>query len=149
MVRRADRAAAAAAQFMTAMTRLRARLRTESAPTEMPWTWSQLTTLARIVQEGETTTSALAQAEHVRRQSMAETLTALHDQRLIKSTPDPDDGRKVLIRATREGHALADLIPAARKAWLGRAFEELLEPSDLQILVKAAALMNRLADSTV
>ncbi|MCW2869316.1 MAG: hypothetical protein JWL99_636, partial [Streptomyces oryziradicis] len=36
-----------AAELMKAMTRLRARLRTESAPTEMLWTWSQLTTLVR------------------------------------------------------------------------------------------------------
>lgn len=134
---------------MKAMTRLRARLRAESAPTDMPWTWSQLTTLARIVQEGPTTTSALAQAEHVRRQSMAETLAALQVDGLITSDPDPNDGRKTLITATRKGRALSKNIPAAREAWLNIAIQSLLDPVEQQTLRKAAAVMNRIADSVV
>ena len=53
-----------ATELMKAMTRLRARLRSESAPTEMRWTWSQLTTLGRIISEGPATVSELAHAEH-------------------------------------------------------------------------------------
>jgi DNA-binding MarR family transcriptional regulator len=148
----ADRSASAAetaTELMTAMTRLRARLRAESAPAEMPWTWSQLTTLARIVKEGPTTTSALAHAEHVRRQSMAETVARLRADGLIRSDQDPDDGRKTLLNATPEGHALITTIPAAREAWLDVAFRTLLEPHELQTLQKAAEIMNRLADGDV
>ena len=144
-----EQAAEAATELMKAMTRLRARLRAESAPTDMPWTWSQLTTLARIVQEGPTTTSALAQAEHVRRQSMAETLAALQVDGLITSDPDPNDGRKTLITATRKGRALSKNIPAAREAWLNIAIQSLLDPVEQQTLRKAAAVMNRIADSVV
>jgi DNA-binding MarR family transcriptional regulator len=60
-----------ATELMQAMTRLRARLRSESSPDEMELTWSQITTLARIVREGPVTATELARAEHVRRQSMA------------------------------------------------------------------------------
>jgi DNA-binding MarR family transcriptional regulator len=146
---RSEPASETATELMKAMTRLRARLRTESAPSEMPWTWSQLTTLGRIVEEGPTTTSALAQAEHVRRQSMAETLSALHAAGLIYSEQDPNDGRKTLITVTRKGKALLRNIPTAREAWLNVAFEALLDPSEQQLLLKAAALMNRIAASDI
>jgi DNA-binding MarR family transcriptional regulator len=146
---RAEQAVDAATELMKAMTRLRARLRIESAPSEMSWTWSQLTTLGRIVEEGPTTTTALAQAEHVRRQSMAETLAVLQADGLITSEQDPNDGRKTLITATRKGKALLRNIPTAREAWLNVAIHALLDPSEQQLLLKAAAVMNRIADSEI
>ncbi|MFD3587339.1 MarR family winged helix-turn-helix transcriptional regulator [Streptomyces sp. NPDC058683] len=136
-----------AAELMKAMTRLRARLRTESAPSDMRWSWSQLTTLGRIVEEGPATASELAQAEHVRRQSMAETLASLRAGGLIASSRDPGDGRKTLIHATPEGQALFGMIPVARATWLGAAIDAHLRPDERETLLKAAAIMNRIADS--
>ena len=136
-----------AAELMKAMTRLRARLRAESAPGgELSWNWSQLTTLARLALEGPATTTDLAQAEHVRRQSMAETIAALRADGLVDARPDPDDGRKILIHATARGQALA-AIPAAREAWLETTILGLLGPAERQTLLEAAAIMNRMADS--
>jgi DNA-binding MarR family transcriptional regulator len=132
---------------MKALTRLRARLRAESAPADMRWSWSQLTTLARIVTEGPATTSELAQAEHVRRQSMAETVAALRADGLVEVEPDPNDGRKTLIRASERGRLLSATIPAAREEWLDSAITGLLDAEDQQTLAKAAAIMNRIADS--
>ncbi|MGW7424660.1 MarR family winged helix-turn-helix transcriptional regulator [Streptomyces sp. NPDC054813] len=136
-----------AAELMKAMTRLRARLRTESAPSDMRWSWSQLTTLGRIVEEGPVTASELAQAEHVRRQSMAETLASLRAGGLIASSKDPGDGRKTLIHATTEGRNLFGMIPVARATWLGAAIDAHLRPDERETLLKAAAIMNRIADS--
>jgi DNA-binding MarR family transcriptional regulator len=144
-----EQAAEAATELMKAMTRLRARLRTESTPSDMSWTWSQLNTLGRIVEEGPTTTSALAQAEHVRRQSMAETLGALYADGLIAAEPDPSDGRKTLITATRKGKLLLRNIPSAREAWLNAAIHALVEPSERTLLLRAAAIMSEIADSDV
>ena len=129
------------------MTRLRARLRAESAPADMRWNWSQLTTLSRIVSGGPATTSDLAQAEHVRRQSMAETIAALRADGLVETQPDPTDGRKTLIHATRRGRSLSATIPAARERWLDAAITGLLDAEEQQTLLKAAAIMDRLADS--
>jgi DNA-binding MarR family transcriptional regulator len=141
-------AAETAAELMKAMTRLRARLRAESAPDETPsWTWPQLMTLGRIIDEGPTTVSELAQAEHVRRQSMAETVASLRAQGLITSDPDPGDGRRTLISATEEGRTLLRTIPAAREEWLTVAIGKALSPDEQQALLKAAAIMKRLADS--
>ena len=136
-----------AIELMTAMTRLRARLRAESAHGEMPWTWSQLTTLGRIIEEGPTTTSALAQAEHVRRQSMAETIAALRFGGLIGSVQDPVDGRKTLVSATPKGRELISTIPAAREAWLNMTIQTCLDPGEQATLRRAAEIMNRLADA--
>src|ERR1700733_2206118 len=138
-----------ATELMKAMTRLRARLRSESAPTEMAWTWSQLTTLGRIVAEGPTTMSELAHAEHVRRQSMAETVAALRAHDLVTAAQDPDDGRKTLITATAKGRSLLETIPAAREAWLAAAITKALGPGEEQALLKAAAIINRIADADV
>ncbi len=138
-----------ATELMKAMTRLRARLRSESAPTEMAWTWSQVTTLGRIVAEEPTTISELAHAEHVRRQSMAETVAALRAHDLITAAQDPDDGRKTLITATGKGRSLLETIPAAREAWLAAAIGKALGPGEEQVLLTAAAIMNRIADADV
>jgi DNA-binding MarR family transcriptional regulator len=146
MSRESKRAVRTATELMKAMTRLRARLRIQSAPVDMPLTWSQLTTLDRVVKEGPTTASALAQAEHVRRQSMAETIAALRANGLISSGPDASDARKSLIQATSKGQELSKTIPAAREAWLNTVISESLTAEERQTLSKAAALMNRMAD---
>ena len=86
--------------LMRAMTRLRARLRSEAPLDDLPVTWSHLTVLHRIVELGPLTATELAQAEHVRRQSMAETLAGLRAGGLVTDGKDPNDGRKVLVSAT-------------------------------------------------
>ncbi|WP_328607357.1 MarR family transcriptional regulator [Amycolatopsis sp. NBC_00345] len=129
-----------------AMIRLRARLRAESAPADRRWTWSQVTTLSRIGDEGPTTVSALAAAEHVRPQSMAETVAALLREGLIARGPDPTDGRKTLISMTAAGRKLLSAIPAIREAWLEEVIEQHLSPVERRTLAKAAEIMERLAD---
>jgi DNA-binding MarR family transcriptional regulator len=104
-----------------AMVRLRARLRAESTPRDMRWTWSQLSTLNRIATEGPTTVSALANAEHVRPQSMAETVAALRRDRLVAAKPDPTDGRKTLMAITASGRKLLSSLVPVREAWLETA----------------------------
>ena len=99
-----------AGQLAHAMVRLRARLRTESAPSDMRWTWSQISALSRIDREGPTTISALAVAEHVRPQSMAETVGTLLRGGLISRSADPSDGRKALISIEPAGRELRAIV---------------------------------------
>ncbi|WP_052441647.1 MarR family winged helix-turn-helix transcriptional regulator [Streptacidiphilus anmyonensis] len=136
-----------AVELMRAMTRLRARLRREAPIEDLPWNWSHLTALHRIVDEGPLTASDLAQAEHVRRQSMAETLAALREGGLVIAAKDPSDGRKVLFSATPSGRALTERIPAAREAWLSAAVSSSLRDQERRTLHQAAEIMNRLADA--
>jgi DNA-binding MarR family transcriptional regulator len=148
MSQRSRQALEAAAELMKAMTRLRARLRAESAPSDMYLNWSQLNALGRLVTDGPATTSDLAQAEHIRRQSMAEIVAVLRTGGLVEPKPDSSDGRKVLLHATQPGRDLIAIIPAAREVWLESAMTGMLSPDEQQTLLKAAAIMNRLADST-
>lgn len=103
--------------------------------------------LHRIVEQGPTTATELAQAEHVRRQSMAETLAGLRAGGLVADGKDPSDGRKVLVSATDEGRALVERSAATRKAWLSKAISGTLDAEERRVLLQAAEIMDRLADA--
>jgi DNA-binding MarR family transcriptional regulator len=129
-----------------AMIRLRARLRAESAPDDMRLTWSQISTLLRIAEEGPITVSALAVAEHVRPQSMAETVAALRQEGLVSAKSDPTDGRKTLMSITPAGRRLISNIGPTREDWLEAAIDQHLTVSERRTLLKAVDIMQRLAD---
>jgi DNA-binding MarR family transcriptional regulator len=128
------------------MIRLRARLRAESAPDDMRLTWSQISTLLRIAEEGPITVSALAVAEHVRPQSMAETVAALRQEGLVSAKSDPTDGRKTLMSITPAGRRLISNIGPTREDWLEAAIDQHLTVSERRTLLKAVDIMQRLAD---
>jgi DNA-binding MarR family transcriptional regulator len=136
-----------ATELTMAMTRLRARLRLESSAPVRSWTWSQLSTLRRIIEHGPTTAAALAQIEHVRPQSIAETLVALKADGLVATAPDPADGRKSLLTATARGHEVSDSVIAQREEWLTRALDATTTPAERRLLAEAATILTRLADS--
>jgi len=136
-----------ATELTMAMTRLRARLRLESSAPVRSWTWSQLSTLRRVIEHGPTTAAALAQIEHVRPQSIAETVAALKANGLVATAPDPADGRKSLLRATTLGHQVADSVIAQREQWLTRALDAIATPAERQLLADAVTVLNKLADS--
>jgi DNA-binding MarR family transcriptional regulator len=129
-----------------AIVRLRARLRAESALGDVRCTWSQLSTLGRIAEDGAATVSDLAVAEHVRPQSMAETVAALRKEGLVAATPDPTDRRKTLMSVTPAGRKVISNIQPVREAWLEAAIEQNLTPAESRTLLKAAEIMEHLAD---
>jgi DNA-binding MarR family transcriptional regulator len=128
-----------------AIKRLRARMKAES-PSSGGWTISQLSILSRIIQFGPITASALAEYEHVRPQSIAETVRALRDEGLVAATPDPADGRKTLLTATAAGVAALEEVRSARGAWLERAVDVVVGPDERADLARTVDLLNRLAE---
>ena len=70
---------------------------------EHSFSLSQGVVLARLDREGPQTTSALATAERLRPQSMAQTVAELQSSGLVTRTPDPIDRRQVLIALSDEG----------------------------------------------
>jgi DNA-binding MarR family transcriptional regulator len=135
----------AAVELAFALKRLRARLRAEAGPTG-GWTISQLAALGRIVREGPTTASRLAQAEHVRPQSMGEIVARLKAGDLVTAEPDPTDGRKSLLRATESGRRLVVERTQSRQAWLADAIESLVEQDRAGSVLDTIVLLNALAD---
>ena len=108
---------------------------------------SHATVLGRLDREGPRTTSALALAERVRPQSMAQTLAELSAAGLVGRRPDPLDGRQILIELTDLGRqALVDE-RRRRDGWLAQAIATELTSDERELLARAVPLLRRLTQS--
>lgn len=141
-----DAAIAAAGALRVFVGRLRRQMQDASAIGEL--SSAQASALARIVAtEGPSSTSALAGAERVRPQSMAETVAVLERQGLVRREPDPTDGRRQLIFLTEEGRAYGQGARTSRREWLARALAQHLTESELGVVSEALTLLERVVDS--
>jgi DNA-binding MarR family transcriptional regulator len=134
-------------RLLMAVTRLRARARTEGGTERTGLSLMQLAILGRVTNEGSRTAAQLAQSEHVSQQAIAQSLAGLKERRLVQLRPDPDDGRKALIELTVAGRELLDSLVGAREAWLARAIDEVVEPGERETLEAAIEILERLADA--
>jgi DNA-binding MarR family transcriptional regulator len=107
---------------------------------------SHATVLSRLEREEARTTSALASAERVRPQSMAQTLAELGEEGLVVRRPDPDDRRQTLIELTARGREVLEAERARREGWLAAAITEELSPDEQAVLARAVPLLGRIAD---
>jgi len=108
---------------------------------------AQVIVLGRLDRSGPAGVSDLAAGERVRPQSMAATVAALADAGFVSRTPDPADGRRVLIGLTPAG---ADALAADRRRredWLSDAIRRDLTVEERRTLVAATALLARIAAS--
>ena len=101
--------------------------------------------LGRIDREGPVSVSALALADKVRPQSMAQTVGELEADGLVKRRPDPDDGRRALVELTSSGRRMLEDDRSRRVGWLVSAIEE-LPKRDQEVLSRATAIIGRLAE---
>ncbi len=108
---------------------------------------SQGTVLARLEREGPATTSALAAGERVRPQSMAQTIAELAAAGLVARSPDPTDGRQILIELTELGRTTLAEERARREGWLSKAIESELTDEEQETLFRAVAILRRLAQN--
>lgn len=112
---------------------------------EHSFSLSQGVVLARLDREGPRTTSALATAERVRPQSMAQTVAELQAANLVSRTPDPTDRRQVLIELTDDGRATLAADRRRREGWLADAMTRELTVDEQETLIRAVPLLRRLA----
>lgn len=135
-----------AIRLAMAIKRLRGRLREAAVgPAGLPLSLSQLAILRRLRDEGPTTAAALAAAERVSQQAIAQNLATLKDAGLVEATPDLADARKRLISVTEAGNRLFEAAVAARNAWLEAAIAAAIAPSERPLLKEAIELLERLA----
>ena len=106
---------------------------------------AQASVLSRIDREGPQTASALAAAEHVRPQSMAQTLAELETAKLIERRPDPADGRRIQIELTPQGRTRVLEGRGRRDDWLASAIAAELSPEEQGTLLAAVPLLQRLS----
>ncbi len=103
--------------------------------------------LGRLDREGAQSVSDLAHAEHVRPQSMAQTVSDLEAEGLLERHPDPDDRRRALIQLTEGGRAMLESERGRREGWLAQAITTDLSLEEQAVLSHAVELLRRLAES--
>jgi DNA-binding MarR family transcriptional regulator len=102
--------------------------------------------LGRLDREGPQSVSALALAERVRPQSMAQTVGDLEGDGLVERNPDPSDGRRQLVSLTATGKEALEADRRNREGWLVKAIEE-LPAEDQETVGRAIVLLRHLADA--
>ncbi|HEY6573961.1 MAG TPA: MarR family transcriptional regulator [Mycobacterium sp.] len=107
---------------------------------------SQAAVLTRLHKERESSASALASAEAVSHQAIGPILAVLETRGFIQRSPDPTDGRRLLISLTAAGVAQAENTTSAREEWLARALQDRLTEDERRVVRHAMALLNRLAE---
>ena len=108
---------------------------------------AQASVLSRLDRDGAQTTSALAAAERIRPQSMAQTLLELEGDGLISRSPDQSDRRQILIELTDRGRDRLREDRRRREGWLAEAIATSLDAEEQQTLIDALPLLRRLAQS--
>jgi DNA-binding MarR family transcriptional regulator len=118
------------------------RLRQPPAQGEL--TLPERSALAKLEHRGPTTAAALAKLEQISPQSTGATLAALESRGLVSRANDPWDGRRVLLSITDAGRAAVKRKREAGSASLAQALEENFTAQELQQLMLAAPLLERL-----
>jgi DNA-binding MarR family transcriptional regulator len=108
-------------------------------------TLSESSALARLDRGGPATASALARLEQISPQSMGATLAALEGRGLIDRAADPEDGRRVVLSVTPAGRGVLSSRRAARTERLSQALSTEFTTTELEQLLAAAPLLERLA----
>ena len=121
------------------------RLRQVQAEGEL--TLPETSALVRLDRGGPATPSALARLEQISPQSMGATLGALEARGLIGRRPDPGDGRQAIISLTEAGLRVLRNRRSARTEQLAKALSAGFTRPELEQLMAAAPLIERLAQS--
>ncbi|MBL1113034.1 MarR family transcriptional regulator [Streptomyces sp. 110] len=102
--------------------------------------------LGHLRRNGPMSAGALAAADRQQPQSLTRVFAELQRDGLISRTRDDRDGRQRLLEITEAGREALAHDMAQRDAWLDTALTGLNE-TERQVLLLAARLMDRLADS--
>lgn len=106
----------------------------------------QFSVLALLFREGPHTLGELSAHERVTPPSMNRRVNCLVDAGYVARDASPDDGRKVVMRATDAGGELVTETRRRRDAWLYKRLEKL--PADQRrMLAEATLIIREIADS--
>ena len=115
-------------------------------PTAGELGFTEVSLLSRLRREGPTSPGALADVEHITPQAVGSVLGAMHRAGLIDRTPDPTDGRKVIVTLTEAGRRAFDHRSEEVSEHLARVLSEALEAGERTQLAAVVPLLERLAD---
>jgi len=109
-------------------------------------TLNQTAVLGLLVKHGALTPTEIAQRLHSTLQSLTRTINSLQSERMIARAVDPSDGRQSILSITTNGREAIWKEMRPRDEWIAGVLESELTPAELEILVAASALLDRLAD---
>jgi DNA-binding MarR family transcriptional regulator len=132
-----------AAALQVSIGLLRRQLRQSQRDSEL--TMPETSALALLDRGGPTTPGELAKVEQISPQSMGATLAALETRGLVVRQDDPADGRRVVMSITDAGGAALRSRRSARTEQLAHALSTGFTTLELQQLMTAAPLIERLA----
>ena len=121
--------------------------RLRQAPAEGELTLPETSALVRLDRGGPATPGALAKLEQISPQSMGATLGALELRGLVERRPDPEDGRRAVMSLTEAGRQTLWQRRNARTQQLAKALAAGFTRSELDQLMAAVPLIERLAQS--
>ncbi len=121
------------------------RLRQAKADGEV--TLPESSALARLDRGGPTTSGAMARLEQISPQSMGATLGGLEARGLVERQPDPRDGRRAVISITGQGRQVLRDRRDQSTQRLAHALGAGFTAPELDQLMAAAPLLERLAHS--
>jgi DNA-binding MarR family transcriptional regulator len=133
----------AAGELRALIGRLTRRLRQISVVGDM--TLSQASVLSVLEREGHATPGTLAAIERISPQSMGALLISLETLGLVSRTPDPLDGRCLVISLTEAGLQAVRGARQQREEQLARALADHFTPEEQQTLIEVLPLLDRLA----
>lgn len=131
-------AAELAADLNLVLTRLSRRLRSQQQLGA-----TQIAVLGRLDREGPQSIGDLARAEHVRPQSMSETVVELNSEGLVVREADESDGRRAKISLTEDGTRVLLAARQVRNSSLHRAIVA-LSREELEVLYAGVRVLNTL-----
>jgi DNA-binding MarR family transcriptional regulator len=122
--------------------RLSRRMRAERVGTDLSLgQWAALRTLEL---HGRMTPGELAAHEKVQPPSMTKVLAALEAHGYITRTPDPDDGRQVVVAANSAGKALLAEDRRRKDRWISQRLRS-LDPADVAAIARALPVLEELS----
>jgi DNA-binding MarR family transcriptional regulator len=131
----------AATRFRLEVLRLGRRIRQEKVAESV--TDAQLDVAVHLHDAGPATPGRLAEIEGVSPPAMNRTVNALESAGFARRTADANDGRRVSVELTAEGHALVEETRRRRNARMKAEFMA-LAPRDRAVLERATQLMAEL-----
>ncbi|MGA5507046.1 MarR family winged helix-turn-helix transcriptional regulator [Streptomyces umbrinus] len=131
-------------ELQRAVTRIYRRVLTELPSHQLPNT--QRSVLNHLLKHGPETARVLSDRERVSPPAMTQTINTLQAAGLVTRSPDPSDGRKVLVSATDAAHELNSTSQRVKHAWLHERLSELSD-DELQALDIARRVFDTMADS--
>jgi DNA-binding MarR family transcriptional regulator len=127
-----------------ALSRLQRRLRRSVGAPALPS--AKLSALALLHGQGPLTATRLAALEGVKPQSLTRLLAELEAEGLLRRDPHPSDGRQALLALTRAGAQQVAAEARRREAALAAAIGRTLDERETELLARACALLERVAD---